>query len=348
MSNKTTVRILNLQGGGVRGYMSATVLELFCVQAGIAADQLYNSFDIISGTSIGGMQALGYAYGKTPTEFTTLIWQNAADIFNYGDFAPHFVSRATYGLGVLMGVTGYEYLVAGQTIKSMYQSGGLQTVLTDTLGSGTSLSDIPGKVIITSWDVDETKPVFFSNITNTELSSFLTGASSNAVDVGLCTSAAPTYFPIHTFGGHKYSDGGIFQNNPVETALSVARRMYPNASRFCIVSIGTGLSQSPLVFDTDYTSAPYNVQFLNYLSNNVFIPGPQQAAQDLLALDSSNPYEEIFTYQFQYTFLPGQDSSLDNPDYTNLINLANYATNQYNSENEQKTIRKFIRHFNID
>lgn len=343
MSDKRTVKILNLHGGGVRGYLTAEVLRRFCSDAGINPNQIYNSFDIISGTSIGGIQTLGYAYGKSPSEFKTLIENNAENIFYYGAVTPWVISRGTYMLAVLMGLDGYNYSYGGQTIKCAYQASGLQSILTDTLGANTLLSDIPGKVIITSWDVDESKPVFFSNITGLE--PLLVGATKKAVDVGLCTSAAPTYFPIHSLDGHQYTDGGVFQNNPVGTTLSVARQMYPQASRFCILSIGTGLAQNPLVFDTE-SNAPYNVQFLNYLSNNVFIPGPQQAAQDLMALNASNPYEEIFTYQFQYTFQAGQDSSMDNPDASNLAALAGYANAQYNIDADE--IANFIEHFNLE
>jgi patatin-like phospholipase/acyl hydrolase len=342
MSNKTTVRILNLHGGGIRGYMSATVLARFCTEAGINPNKLYEAFDIISGTSIGGIQALGYANGTSPSEFKTLIENNATTIFNYGTFVPWVISRSTYALAVLMGLTGYPYTYMGQTIYSMYESGGLQTVLTSVLGANTLLSNIPGKVIIPSWDVDESKSVFFSNITGH--SPLLIGDTKNAVSVGLCTSAAPTYFQIQTLDGHSYSDGGVFQNNPVGTVLSVARRIYPNATRFCILSIGTGVSNAPLIFD-ESGNVPYNIQLLNYLSNNAFIPGPQQAAQELLSFDAINPYEEIFTYQFQYTFLPGQDSSMDNPDSSNLIALASYANAQYDADTVE--IANFIEHFNM-
>jgi len=340
---KQTVKILNLQGGGIRGYMSATFLARFCTQAGINPNQLYNAFDLITGTSIGGIQALGYANGKSPSDLLGYMNANAETIFNYGSFEPYFLSRAEYQLAVTMALSGYSYSAFGQTLYSMYQSTGLQTVLTDALGSGTILSALPGKVIITSWDADENLPIFFSNITGFE--PFLIGASDNAVSVGLCTSAAPIYFPIQTMNGHKYIDGGVFQNNPVETAFSVARQLYPTATRFCILSVGTGMPTQPLSFDTSYTSAPYNVQFMSYLMNQVFIPGPQQAAQNQMALDSLGIYDDIFTYQFQYQFQAGQDASMDNPDSSNLTALAGYANAQYDTDAAQ--IANFIEHFNI-
>ena len=343
MTGQRTVRILNLHGGGVRGYLTATVLARFCADAGINPNKIHERFDIISGTSIGGIQALGYAHGKSPSEFKTLIEANATSIFNYGTLASWVISRSTYMLATLMGLSGFDYTFNSQTIKSAYEAKGLRDVLTNTLGADTLLSHITGKVIITSWDVDESKPVFFSNITGLE--PLLIGANKNAVDVGLCTSAAPTYFPIHTLDGHQYTDGGVFQNNPVNTTLSVARRLYPQATRFCILSLGTGLSNNPLSFDTG-GYAPYNLQLLHYLSSNVFIPGPQQAAQDLMSFDALNPYEEIFTYQCQYTFLPGQDSSMDNPDSGNLTTLASYGNSQYN--NDTVEIAKFLTHFNLD
>jgi len=364
---KQTVKILNLQGGGIRGYMSATFLARFCTQAGINPNQLYNAFDLITGTSIGGIQALGYANGKAPSDLLSYMNTNAETIF-----APYRtpaggssyrttmsalgISRNAYLLYVLSGLWtaspwyGYNFSFTPSTppgaisMYSLYSNTGLQTVLTDALGSETLLSGLPGKVIITSWDIDESIPVLFSNITN--FPSLLTGANQNAVNVGLCTSAAPLYFPIVTMSGHQYIDGGVFQNNPVETAFSVARQLYPTATRFCILSVGTGTSNFPISFSTDTLAPSYNVQYTQYLSSSVFIPGPQQAAQNQMALDSLGIYDDIFTYQFQYQFQAGQDASMDNPDSSNLTALAGYANAQYDTDAVQ--IANFIAHFNAD
>jgi predicted acylesterase/phospholipase RssA len=347
MAAPQTVNILNLHGGGIRGYLSATFLKRFCTEAGINPSELYNTFDIITGTSIGGIQALGYANGKTPQYMLDLFNNYGASIFDYGTFAPHVVSRSQYMGAVLAGVelggliSGYDYTYNGITLKSMYQNTTLKTQLEAAIGVNTLLSDLPGKVIITSYDVDESKPVLFSNITGHD--PFLMGASEKAVDVGLATSAAPIYFPIHTFGGHSYTDGGVFQNNPVVTAYSVAKRLHPSARRFNILSVGTGVK--PEGFITDAGSyASYNVQLMQYALANIFIPGPQRAASEQIAFDADYPYFDVNLYQFNYTFGADEDDAMDNPDASNLANLAIYANNQYDAD--AVDIANFITHLN--
>jgi hypothetical protein len=43
-------------------------------------------------------------------------------------------------------------------------------------------------------------------------------------------------------------DGGVFANNPAMCALAAARRLYPEARRFLVVSLGTGGLQRPIPY----------------------------------------------------------------------------------------------------
>ena len=63
-----TVRVLSLDGGGIRGYLSLKWLQRFISQWGVNGNELWKYFDVICGTSIGGIAALSYAYGKSPDE----------------------------------------------------------------------------------------------------------------------------------------------------------------------------------------------------------------------------------------------------------------------------------------
>ncbi len=68
MSDPNTVRILEFDGGGERGYLSNTFFNRFVQQWGIDPATLAQQFDVICGTSVGGILALAYATGRTPAE----------------------------------------------------------------------------------------------------------------------------------------------------------------------------------------------------------------------------------------------------------------------------------------
>ena len=376
MTTPKTVKILSLDGGGMRGYLSATFLKRFCQDAGITPNQLSSTFDIITGTSIGGIQGLGYTYGKTPDDMLQFFATKGASIFYYSSVLP----LSAYKFSVIMGLPTYP--------STFYGQAPLKAALEEVFGTTLKLSDLPGKVIIPSWDTHEDESTIFSNITGFD--PFLTGVDQKVVDVGLATSAAPLYFPSASVNSHTLIDGGVYQNNPVTTAYSVSKKMFPACTRFCILSVGTGVAHNDFIPETvqrcpllkdfhdplmaeaqdemekvrkkllrkypdkkeqvDFLTqnlngiAPYNVDYLFYLMDNVFIPGSQELNAKVMEFESTDVYDDIFFYRFQYQFLPGQDSSLDNYSPQNLSNLAQYANTQYDAD--LLKIQNFIAHFN--
>jgi patatin-like phospholipase/acyl hydrolase len=372
-SSSKTVKILSLDGGGMRGYFSATFLKRFCLDAGIQPNKLYDSFDIITGTSIGGIQALGYAYGKTPEEMRQFFASKGSSIFAYNSILP----LSAYKFSVIMGLPTYP--------STFYAQEPLKTALTEVFGNTLKLSDLSGKVIIPAWDTHEDQSAIFSNISGLE--PFLSGADRSIVDVGLATSAAPLYFPPASVNSHTMIDGGVYVNNPVTLAYSVAKKMFPGVARFCILSVGTGVAHNDFIPETTLklktvdseleqetkkeiekirqkllkkypdkkeqvmfltqnlnSIAPYNVDYIFYLMDNVFIPGPQELNAKVMEFEATDVYDDIFFNRFQYQFLPGQDSSLDNYSAANLANLEQYAMTQYDAD--LLNIQKFIAHFN--
>jgi patatin-like phospholipase/acyl hydrolase len=67
------------------------------------------------------------------------------------------------------------------------------------------------------------------------------------------TSAAPTFFKPITIAapapGRTFVDGGLTYNNPAEPALEEAQRLWPDSSKCCLVSIGTGRLSSVKVME---------------------------------------------------------------------------------------------------
>jgi uncharacterized protein len=79
-------RILALDGGGVRGILSAGILQelerRLMIRSGRKDFRLCEYFDLIGGTSTGSILAAGLAMGKTCAECAELYREIAPDVFN--------------------------------------------------------------------------------------------------------------------------------------------------------------------------------------------------------------------------------------------------------------------------
>lgn len=210
-------RILSLDGGGIRGIISAILLER--IEAAIP--EFLAGIDLFAGTSTGGILALGLAFGKSPTEIKNLYRHRGKHIF-YDSFWDNVVD-----LGKL----------AGAQYSSQNLSGELQEVF----GETTRLKDLQKKVVITTFNLKDRekeiwKPKIFHNFKGQD-----SDEDQFIYKVASYTSAAPTYFP--SIDG--FIDGGVFANNPSMVALAQTqdRRCYPTPPKLeeiFLVSLGTG------------------------------------------------------------------------------------------------------------
>lgn len=331
-----TVKILSIDGGGMRGKIPAHILKRFCQDANINPAELYKNFDLILGTSIGGIQALGYAYGLTPTQILNLMDEKGDDIFNPGIFTlPYYKER------VVMGVSTSSYI---------YDNTQITAAVNTVIPPSTKLSDLPGKVIVTSWNRATNLPVLFSNITGYD---FFSGNNELVSNVATATASAPIYFQEADFSGGVYADGGVIQNNPTLIGYHAAQNIFPTASRYCILSLGAGATYADVLAPTippsndllASTIVPARVQDLFYYMQNVFIGGVQQLVDDLMYFTTQNPYKNVQYLRLQYKFLPNQNSALDETDSEYLAQLVQYANSVYD-DNALK-IANFIQHFTV-
>lgn len=334
-----TVYILAIDGGGMRGIIAAHLLKRFCQDANINPNQLYNRFNLLLGTSIGGIQALGYSYGLSPTQILTLMNEKGDDIFNPGIFTlPYYKERAVMGLS---------------TNNYFYDNTEITNAINSVIPHSTKLSDLPGKVIVTSWNRATNKPVLFSNITGYE---FFSGNNELVSNVGTATASAPLYFQEAEFSGGVYADGGVIQNNPTLIGYHAAQNIFPTATRYLILSLGAGSTYAdvlapsiPTVGENDLlgsTLVPARVQDLFYYMENVFIGGVQQLVDNLMYFTAQNPYKNIQYLRLQYNFKANENSALDETDPTYRQQLIDYADEVYN-DNALK-IQNFIQHFNLE
>lgn len=376
MADSNTIRILSLDGGGERGYLSLKFLQKFIDLWGVDPSTLASKFDVICGTSIGGIMSLAFASGKTPDEIESFFTTTGPYIFTLGTTSgipPVWPVPPTSGIRInTLNEAAILGLIADDTpfyhssgyYANNYGTGLLATTLQGFFGS-TKLKDLQTNVLIPSYQTDVPKFVSFSNWNNPRY----IGQNEYVSNAALATSAAPLYlasdsYPIQ-FGNpsHKYSDGGIYLNNPALMGLALGQIVKPYATRYCILSLGTGLNPGEGSYAGQYSTL-YRRLSDHVFRNNLSLVNPltllgqllveagtgsEEAVHETLSL-MSNLYtlNQLYYYRFQPIFndIPqGEDTGLDNTSTTILNYYDTKATAWY--ENDLANIQTFINRLNV-
>jgi predicted patatin/cPLA2 family phospholipase len=216
LNGKRQLRVLSIDGGGTRGVI---VLEqLKQLERWLKVDRLSKVFDVITGTSTGGIIALGIAKGMTSTEISAIYLEHARKIFQ--------------NPGMLHKVTNL-----GGYFGAAYSTEGIDATILQHFGDST-LTELERPVMIMAAEQTPLgpQPVFLDN---------LEGADYLVADLSRATSAAPTYFPPHRIGKRTFVDGGVVCNNPSQQAFLRLIEVYPELDRgpksnIFIASFGTG------------------------------------------------------------------------------------------------------------
>lgn len=212
MQNQSDFKILSLSGGGYRGLYTAEVLKELenHLKSQNPNDCIANYFNLITGTSIGGIIALALAY-EIPAE-------DIAKIFD--DKGEEIFKKQSY-IGML---------------KAKYNSDILKDILVSWFGDSL-IGDLKHPVVIPAVDYTTGNPVAFKTAHH---DTFKRDWKQKIVDVALATSAAPTYFKRHRIGENEYIDGGLFANSPSLVGLHEAEIFFEHPiNQVKILSIGT-------------------------------------------------------------------------------------------------------------
>jgi patatin-like phospholipase/acyl hydrolase len=226
-------KVLAIDGGGIRGIIPALILVAIEDRTQRPISDL---FDMLSGTSTGGIIALGLAKpgaddkpDKSARDVVGLYETQGGNIF------PHS----------LRGMLHVEALAGAR-----YPAGGIETTLERYFGD-VRLKDALKPVVIPSYDIEKQVPIFFKS----EKAKASPDADFLMRHVARATSAAPTYFPpekIDTADPLQYYaliDGGIIANNPAMCAYAEAIKMGRAGDGVLMVSIGTGELRHPIKYD---------------------------------------------------------------------------------------------------
>ncbi len=210
------LRILALDGGGIRGLIPARVLQTLEEMTG---RPIADCFDLIAGTSTGGILTLGLT---VPGAAHQPRW-SAADLV--GIYRDH--GREIFRHSLLRAL--------GSFLFAKYSPGGLERELREHVGDA-RLGDALTEVLVTSWDLSADEPRLFSSLLHPDIA---------MREVGRATSAAPTYFPPLWLDDHALVDGGVVANDPAMLAWLTKRDAQNLQRQVVLLSLGTGAPKSP-------------------------------------------------------------------------------------------------------
>lgn len=204
-------QVLCLDGGGAKGLFSATVLAQFEEDNGI---RITDHFDLIAGTSTGGIIALALAAGLSPQEIVDHYTSLIDAVFP--------ASR--------------RRMKIWQLVHSKYGSDNLRLALVGILGDKTLFDSIK-PLVIPTWDLQNNEVHIFKTRHHDRLRR---DYRVPMVDVAMATSAAPTFFPAAQVDKQRLIDGGVWANDPSVVGITEAVSTFGvPLSAIRMLSIGT-------------------------------------------------------------------------------------------------------------
>lgn len=204
-------QILSLSGGGYKGLYSALLLAAFEEHF---STNIYKHFDLIAGTSIGGIIALGLAQGVSARQIANQLLESGNKIFKPLDSPAFHEFKEKVAQNKTDSEFGYD-----RGIKfSKHSNEALRNSIVEVLGSS-KISDLKTRTMITAVNLSNGRAQFFKTQHNKR---YIVDAKRSLLDVALATSAAPLYLPMHAFDDQVFVDGGLVGNNPGLFALNEA------------------------------------------------------------------------------------------------------------------------------
>nr|TKR99009.1 hypothetical protein D5086_0000197350 [Populus alba] len=328
------ITVLSIDGGGIRGIIPGTILAFLEseLQKLDGADaRLADYFDVISGTSTGGLVTAMLA---APNKLNRPLFA-AKDINDfYLENCPKIFPQDSS-----------PFASAANLVKTLrgpkYDGKFLHSIVKEKLGD-TWLHQTLTNIVIPTFDIKRLQPTIFStyNVKNNPSTDALLS------DICIGTSAAPTYLPAHYFETKDPSgkvrdfnliDGGVAANNPTLVAISEVSKAINRESpdffrinameygRFLVLSLGTGTAKSEGKYDADEAAKWGILGWLTSDNSTPLVDVFTQASADMVDFHISTVFQALNSEEnylrIQDDTLTGTLSSVDVGTKENLENL---------------------------
>jgi patatin-like phospholipase/acyl hydrolase len=207
-------QILALDGGGIKGLFSAAVLAH--IEEDLQID-ITEYFDLIVGSSTGGIIALGLGLGLRPKRLVDFYAQRGPGIF-----------RGLYGLRS----------IGHWLFRKFSQQALCEALKSPDVFGDRKLGDSKKPLVITSYDLGDDDVYLFKSPHHAHLKR---DWKVPAWQVALATSAAPTYFPpCRHVDNIRHVDGGLWANNPTLVGIAEAVSMFGvPLDQISVLNLGT-------------------------------------------------------------------------------------------------------------
>ncbi|MDA8554995.1 patatin-like phospholipase family protein [Luminiphilus sp.] len=224
--------VLSIDGGGIRGIIPAMVIAHLERKTGKPACEL---FDLIVGTSTGGILALGLSLQDEAARpllaakrMVALYERHGAEIFEQSLWR--------------------KLRTVGGIFEEAYSHKALEAVLQHYFGDR-KLTECGIPAMVTSYDIQHRRTVFMKSW-HADHTALLCSEAARA------TSAAPTYFEpanLHWADENRtLIDGGVYMNSPAVSAYAEARKLFPEEP-IAMLSLGTGELTRPIPYEEAHT-----------------------------------------------------------------------------------------------
>lgn len=296
--------ILCLDGGGMRGILTIQLLKKLEEIAGIPCYQL---FDMVAGTSTGGIIAGLITSGKTAVEIEKLYENLVIEVFDKRLLGNRFINPPAFS-------------------KEKYRQLLQEIIKDDTLQQACSKTDLD--LMITSQDMAASEETFFSCFKQPDGSYYGTYKDVLLRAAMEVTMSAPTYFyPLERF-----VDGGTTTyNNPSLAAFMEAvsysrpdkdeKKSEYKITGITLFSFGTGISRQ--FIKPTQTTNPHGMDIVFWLEWLMTQTGQDASAMQVDTLRSPMIQKTIDFRRFQISLDPDSIKKIPN---TNTLDELKYHT----------------------
>lgn len=328
------ITVLSIDGGGIRGIIPGTILSFLESQLqeldGEEA-RLADYFDVISGTSTGGLVTAMLA---APNEKKRPLFAAKDIVAFYQDHCPKIFPQSR-------GIWGWIKKTLRSLVGPKYDGKYLHQLVRKKLGE-TRLYQTLTNVVIPTFDIKRLQPTIFS--TYEVKNNPCLGARLSDICIG--SSAAPTYLPAHYFNNQDTKgnarefnlvDGGVAANNPTLAAIGQVTKeifhqnpdFFPikpmDYGRFLVISLGTGSPKIGQKYNAKMAAKWGILNWLLHGGSTPLVDVFSQSSADMVDFHLSVLFQALHSeanyLRIQEDTLSGTESSVDVATNENLNQL---------------------------